>query len=98
MPLDTLAIFEMCHGEDYDDMKMIRDYFSYEHFYVIYCLELSRIRINQLADFLENLRHAFPRGTFWELDSDHDFLLDKDDLLKYDGTRWPVQDTSPSYQ
>mmetsp|Transcript_67836 Transcript_67836/g.128115 ORF Transcript_67836/g.128115 Transcript_67836/m.128115 type:complete len:622 (-) Transcript_67836:109-1974(-) len=45
---------------DHDDIKMIRDYFSYEHFYVIYC-------------------------TFWELDSDHDFLLDKDDLLKYDG-------------
>jgi len=43
-----------------DDIKMVRDYFSYEHFYVIYC-------------------------TFWELDSDHDFLLDKDDLLKYDG-------------
>eukprot|EP00930_Biecheleria_cincta_P034784 TRINITY_DN23992_c0_g1_i1.p1 TRINITY_DN23992_c0_g1~~TRINITY_DN23992_c0_g1_i1.p1 ORF type:complete len:587 (+),score=107.34 TRINITY_DN23992_c0_g1_i1:86-1846(+) len=46
--------------EECDDMKMIKDYFSYEHFYVIYC-------------------------TFWELDSDHDFLLDKDDLLKYDG-------------
>lgn len=45
---------------DNDDIKMVRDYFSYEHFYVIYC-------------------------TFWELDSDHDFLLDKDDLLKYDG-------------
>mmetsp|Transcript_71349 Transcript_71349/g.172664 ORF Transcript_71349/g.172664 Transcript_71349/m.172664 type:complete len:540 (-) Transcript_71349:147-1766(-) len=45
---------------DHDDIKMVRDYFSYEHFYVIYC-------------------------TFWELDSDHDFLLDKDDLLKYDG-------------
>ena len=29
------------------------------------------------------------RGTFWELDSDHDFLLDKDDLLKYDGLVWP---------
>lgn len=43
-----------------DDMKLVRDYFSYEHFYVIYC-------------------------TFWELDSDHDFLLDKDDLLKFDG-------------
>jgi len=42
------------------DIKMVRDYFSYEHFYVMYC-------------------------TFWELDSDHDFLLDKDDLLKYDG-------------
>mmetsp|Transcript_13010 Transcript_13010/g.35445 ORF Transcript_13010/g.35445 Transcript_13010/m.35445 type:complete len:567 (-) Transcript_13010:109-1809(-) len=45
---------------DHDDIKMVRDYFSYEHFYVIYC-------------------------TFWELDTDHDFLLDKDDLLKYDG-------------
>lgn len=45
---------------DHDDIKMVRDYFSYEHFYVIYC-------------------------TFWELDADHDFLLDKDDLLKYDG-------------
>jgi len=42
-----------------DDIKMIRDYFSYEHFYVIYC-------------------------TFWELDTDHDFLLDRDDLIKYD--------------
>jgi len=45
---------------DHEDIKMVRDYFSYEQFYVIYC-------------------------TFWELDSDHDFLLDKDDLLKYDG-------------
>mmetsp|Transcript_66138 Transcript_66138/g.119098 ORF Transcript_66138/g.119098 Transcript_66138/m.119098 type:complete len:585 (+) Transcript_66138:167-1921(+) len=53
--IDTWKQLEEC-----DDMKMIRDYFSYEHFYVIYC-------------------------TFWELDSDHDFLLDKDDLLKYDG-------------
>lgn len=44
---------------EHDDIKLVRDYFSYEHFYVIYC-------------------------TFWELDSDHDFLLDKDDLLKYD--------------
>mmetsp|Transcript_1638 Transcript_1638/g.4244 ORF Transcript_1638/g.4244 Transcript_1638/m.4244 type:complete len:571 (-) Transcript_1638:140-1852(-) len=43
-----------------DDIKLVRDYFSYEHFYVIYC-------------------------TFWELDADHDFLLDKDDLIKYDG-------------
>ncbi|CAD7957141.1 unnamed protein product [Amoebophrya sp. A120] len=42
-----------------EDMKMIRKFFSYEHFYVIYC-------------------------TFWELDNDHDCLLDKDDLLKYD--------------
>ena len=35
----------LSHGglkQDYDDMKMIRDYFSYEHFYVIYCPELVR--------------------------------------------------------
>jgi hypothetical protein len=37
---------------------VVRRYFSYEHFYVIYC-------------------------KFWELDSDHDFLIDKDDLLRY---------------
>jgi len=33
-------------------------YFSYEHFYVIYC-------------------------KFWELDSDHDFLIDRNDLAHY---------------
>lgn len=33
-------------------------YFSYEHFYVIYC-------------------------KFWELDNDHDFLIDKENIIKY---------------
>jgi hypothetical protein len=37
------------------------EYFSYEHFYVIYC-------------------------KFWELDKDHDLLIDKDELLKYGGS------------
>jgi len=45
--------------DDTDDMKVIKRFFSYEHFYVMYC-------------------------TFWELDQDHDYLIDKDDLLKYD--------------
>ncbi len=36
----------------------ILKFFSYEHFYVIYC-------------------------KFWELDQDHDFLLDKNDLAHY---------------
>jgi serine/threonine-protein phosphatase 2A regulatory subunit B'' len=36
----------------------ITEYFSYEHFYVLYV-------------------------KFWELDSDHNFLLDRDDLLAY---------------
>eukprot|EP01065_Artemidia_motanka_P043421 TRINITY_DN6016_c0_g1_i14.p1 TRINITY_DN6016_c0_g1~~TRINITY_DN6016_c0_g1_i14.p1 ORF type:complete len:721 (+),score=280.14 TRINITY_DN6016_c0_g1_i14:148-2163(+) len=34
------------------------EYFSYEHFYVLYC-------------------------KFWELDTDHDFLISKEDLAKY---------------
>jgi serine/threonine-protein phosphatase 2A regulatory subunit B'' len=36
----------------------ILKYFSYEHFYVIYC-------------------------KFWELDSDHDFFIDRSDLAHY---------------
>ena len=43
-----------------DDINTIRQFFSYEHFYVLYC-------------------------KFWDIDSDHDFLIDKDDLVKYDG-------------
>lgn len=41
-----------------DDINDIFDYFSYEHFYVIYC-------------------------KFWELDTDHDFIIDAADLCKY---------------
>ena len=38
--------------------SQITDYFSYEHFYVIYC-------------------------KFWELDSDHDLLIDAQDLSRH---------------
>jgi serine/threonine-protein phosphatase 2A regulatory subunit B'' len=41
-----------------EDINRVTRYFSYEHFYVIYC-------------------------KFWELDSDHDFLLSRDDLARY---------------
>ena len=41
-----------------EDINAVLRYFSYEHFYVIYC-------------------------KFWELDADHDFLISKDDMLKY---------------
>lgn len=44
--------------EEEDDINVITDYFSYEHFYVIYC-------------------------KFWELDTDHDLVIDKHDLLGY---------------
>ena len=40
-----------------EDINMVNDYFSYEHFYVLYC-------------------------KFWELDTDHDFLLSRPDLNK----------------
>jgi serine/threonine-protein phosphatase 2A regulatory subunit B'' len=46
-----------------EDINSVRLFFSYEHFYVLYC-------------------------KFWDLDSDHDFLIDKDDLVKYDGHAW----------
>jgi serine/threonine-protein phosphatase 2A regulatory subunit B'' len=46
--------------DEEDDINKIRDYFSYEHFYVLYC-------------------------RFWELDSDHDFFIDKEDFSRYEG-------------
>ena len=48
----------LCELDEENDVNVVRQYFSYEHFYVIYC-------------------------KFWELDSDHDFLINKDDLLRY---------------
>eukprot|EP01053_Blabericola_migrator_P007701 Blabericola_migrator_1__7700@NODE_392_length_9038_cov_131_832349_g80_i1_p1_GENE_NODE_392_length_9038_cov_131_832349_g80_i1NODE_392_length_9038_cov_131_832349_g80_i1_p1_ORF_typecomplete_len644_score89_69EFhand_13/PF17958_1/2_1e24EFhand_7/PF13499_6/6_9e02EFhand_7/PF13499_6/1_1e10SPARC_Ca_bdg/PF10591_9/1e03SPARC_Ca_bdg/PF10591_9/77SPARC_Ca_bdg/PF10591_9/0_19EFhand_1/PF00036_32/0_0097EFhand_8/PF13833_6/7_4e02EFhand_8/PF13833_6/0_094EFhand_5/PF13202_6/1_8e03EFhand_5/PF13202_6/0_19_NODE_392_length_903 len=45
--------------DDESDFNTIREFFSYEHFYVAYC-------------------------RFWALDVDHDFRLDKSDLVKYD--------------
>ena len=44
--------------EHEDDINKITDYFSYEHFYVIYC-------------------------KFWELDTDHDLLIDVQDLSRH---------------
>ncbi|XP_002166391.3 serine/threonine-protein phosphatase 2A regulatory subunit B'' subunit beta isoform X1 [Hydra vulgaris] len=44
--------------EEEEDINLVIDYFSYEHFYVIYC-------------------------KFWELDTDHDMLINKQDLSKY---------------
>ena len=42
----------------YFALFQIVDYFSYEHFYVIYC-------------------------KFWELDTDHDLLIDENDLMRH---------------
>lgn len=48
--------------EDEPDINQISEYFSYEHFYVIYC-------------------------KFWELDCDHDLMINLDDIKKHaDGT------------
>uniref|UniRef100_A0A0D9YNL2 EF-hand domain-containing protein n=1 Tax=Oryza glumipatula TaxID=40148 RepID=A0A0D9YNL2_9ORYZ len=46
------------HADDEEDINKVLKYFSYEHFYVIYC-------------------------KFWELDTDHDFFIDKENLIKY---------------
>lgn len=50
------AAFEQVEAED--DINKVLRYFSYEHFYVIYC-------------------------KFWEIDNDHDFKIDQDDLMRY---------------
>jgi len=44
--------------EEEEDINRMLKYFSYEHFYVIYC-------------------------KFWELDTDHNFYIDREDLLCY---------------
>ncbi|KAF8104442.1 hypothetical protein N665_0172s0072 [Sinapis alba] len=51
-------IAAMQQVDEEDDINKVIRYFSYEHFYVIYC-------------------------RFWELDGDHDFLIDKENLIKY---------------
>jgi serine/threonine-protein phosphatase 2A regulatory subunit B'' len=45
--------------DEEEDINKVNQYFSYEHFYVLYC-------------------------KFWELDTDHDFSIGPDDLMKYD--------------
>ncbi|OMJ92953.1 hypothetical protein SteCoe_4171 [Stentor coeruleus] len=53
--------FNVCLAvDDEEDINKIKDYFSYEHFYVLYC-------------------------RFWEIDTDHDFIIDKDDFSRYEG-------------
>ncbi|XP_010523368.1 PREDICTED: serine/threonine protein phosphatase 2A regulatory subunit B''beta-like [Tarenaya hassleriana] len=48
----------MLHADEEEDINKVLRYFSYEHFYVVYC-------------------------KFWELDADHDFLIDKENLIRY---------------
>ncbi|XP_058215551.1 serine/threonine protein phosphatase 2A regulatory subunit B''beta-like [Rhododendron vialii] len=51
-------IAAMQHADEEEDINKVLRFFSYEHFYVIYC-------------------------KFWELDTDHDFLIDKENLIRY---------------
>ncbi|GAB2287457.1 hypothetical protein Dimus_021835 [Dionaea muscipula] len=51
-------ISAMLHTDEEEDINKVLRYFSYEHFYVIYC-------------------------KFWELDTDHDFVIDKENLIRY---------------
>ena len=76
-----------------DDVNKVLRYFSYEHFYVIYC----KVRVSpRLPLPVEKLLlgivpvSVFPLPThpclclqFWELDADHDFYICKEDLLRY---------------
>lgn len=53
---DLLEVLTLLEEED--DINQIMAFFSYEHFYVIYC-------------------------KFWELDKDHDLLINQDDLARH---------------
>ncbi|KAG0477748.1 hypothetical protein HPP92_012467 [Vanilla planifolia] len=53
---DLISVMQ--HADEEEDINKVLRYFSYEHFYVIYC-------------------------KFWELDTDHDFLIDKENLIRY---------------
>ena len=55
---DLFEVLQQVSTEE--DINKVRKYFSYEHFYVLYC-------------------------RFWELDTDHDFLIDKEDVSRYEG-------------
>ena len=46
--------------DEEEEINAVNEYFSYEHFYVVYC-------------------------KFWELDSDHDMIISKDDLMRHGG-------------
>ena len=46
--------------DENDDINVVHNFFSYEHFYVLYC-------------------------KFWELDTDRDFMITQEDLLRYGG-------------
>jgi len=48
------------------DINAVTDYFSYEHFYVVYC-------------------------KFWELDTDHDLVIDKFDLSRHANGALPMR-------
>lgn len=59
LPRRRSDILDALHElDEEEDINKLTKYFSYEHFYVIYC-------------------------KFWDLDTDHDFLLSRDDLLRY---------------
>ena len=64
----SLANYKLCKNyflaqvldllSEEQDINAVTDYFSYEHFYVVYC-------------------------KFWELDTDHDLVIDKFDLSRH---------------
>lgn len=91
-----------------DDVNKVLRYFSYEHFYVIYCkvrmpvifrrascacgcrsvwhlsgLEYARLSHREFVLLLLSLRLVLCMLQFWELDTDHDFFICKEDLLRY---------------
>ncbi len=90
----------MCRGEllatlhqldEEEDINKVLKYFSYEHFYVIYC-KVRRCTasngppaaaVEQLVCMSDAIKSLLCWLQFWELDTDHDFYINKEDLLRY---------------
>eukprot|EP00466_Bigelowiella_natans_P013916 jgi/Bigna1/77802/fgenesh1_pg.50_\ len=74
--------------DEEDDINKIHDYFSYEHFYVIYCkykpADCSCRRERPVTMIFVVSLLVIVEVVFWELDEDHDFEIDIKDLMRYD--------------
>jgi serine/threonine-protein phosphatase 2A regulatory subunit B'' len=72
--------------DEEEDINKILDFFSYEHFYVIYCkvrTVLHRTLHTACSYFGQRGIKTGAVVQFWELDTDHDFYITKEDLLRY---------------
>ncbi len=70
--------------DEEDDINKFTKYFSYQHFYVLYCKVCAVFVGIPFSNHYFCSRCFLIRAfsQFWELDADHDFLISREDVLK----------------